>query len=265
MASGSGAAAARPMMTRSCRSLSKVRESGAGSGSREKGTMRSRLASTAISCSAVTALPRSVWRRPISAASRLRVNPDRSFRQDVRHLIQNSARRLQSESARAFRQHQHGDGDRDKAAEADLQHAREGRPDRTCAEVCSDQEHEHGGKRRGAKARIDRRRERHRGDRKRENESLRKRRRMRNEHAERRGVDRPAESPDHVFDGRAKRSADAYIRDDDRGQHCPQSVQRKVEAVDDGESQETGDRRAQTEAQLGSVSAELTANQAPDG
>ena len=38
MAPGSGASAARPRMTRSCRSLSKVRESGAGSGARVKGT-----------------------------------------------------------------------------------------------------------------------------------------------------------------------------------------------------------------------------------
>ncbi|HKN27805.1 MAG TPA: hypothetical protein VJY34_07925 [Roseiarcus sp.] len=88
---------------------------------------------------------------------------------------------------------------------------------------------------------------------------------MGNDDAKRSRVNRPAESPDHVFDGRPKRSPDAYIRDDNGGQHCPQSVERKGEPVDDSESQEVGDCHAQTEAQLGPVSADLIANQAPNG
>jgi hypothetical protein len=63
----------------------------------------------------------------------------------------------------------------------------------------------------------------------------------------------------------ARRSADAHVRDDNGREHRPLSVQGKVESVDDGESQEAGDRHAQTEAQLGSVSANLAAKQAPNG
>ena len=155
--------------------------------------------------------------------------------------------------------------DRDQATEGDLRHAGDSRPDRACADISSDQQHDHGGKRRDAEARIDRRRERQRSDRKRENESLRGRGGVGNEHAERRSVNRAAERADHVFDGRPKRSPDAPLRDDNGRQHRPQTVQRKAESLDEGESGEGGDRHTQTEAQVSSVSAGPTVNHAPDG
>ena len=176
--------------------------------------------------------------------------PQQQLRDGGRHLSENSGRRLQSQSVRAFREHQHGDDDRDGAAEGDLRHARDRRRDRAHAKLASDQEHDHGGEGRHSKARTDRRRQRQRGERKRQNESLRSRGRMGNEHAERGGVNSPAESPDHVFDRRPERSADAHLDDHHGGQHRPQSVQWKGETLDDGQSQEAGDRHAHTEAQL---------------
>ncbi len=72
-------------------------------------------------------------------------------------------------------------------------------------------------KRRHAEARIYRRRERQRSDGECENESLRSRRIVGNNDAERRGVNRPAERPDHVFDGRPKRLPDMDLSSRTKG------------------------------------------------
>ncbi len=112
---------------------------------------------------------------------------------------------------------------------------------------------------------MDRRRERKRSDRQGENERLRGRRRVRDKHGEGRRVDCPAERADQIFKGRPQRSADARLRHHDRRQHGPQSMQRQVESVNDGEGEQAGDRHAQAKAQFVPMSADMIARAAPEG
>ena len=129
--------------------------------------------------------------------------PGQQLREEVRHPIENSGRRLQSQSVRAFGEHQHRDDHRDYAAKGDLGYANDRRLDRISAKLSPDQQHDNGGKRRDAKARTDRRSKRHRGDRK-HDDSLPGRRRVGNDEADRRGVHRAAKRPNHILDRRAK-------------------------------------------------------------
>ncbi len=225
-----------------------------GSGSRTIETMRSRLASSASPWNFVTESPS----RDLSEPDRNPVDVSRDLGeelwQQLRHLVQDSAGRLETHPVRALGKDDQRNEDRDCAADRDLDDARERRGDRAFAELAPDQEHENRREWRDAEGRIDRRGDRHRGDRRHERDRLRDRRAVRNCEPHRRGVDRAHERPDVVLDRRAERSADAHLADDDRREHRPQTMQREVEASGYGEGRDAGDAHAQAVAQLRSDS-----------